>query len=79
MQIPMSLFSEKDQLIHEGDKATLPKLRLKGKIGLNDNIQDIDIDTVVIDGGWLPRQCTWSKRDKWRDIIDKYSVQELSI
>ena len=79
MQIPMSRFSEKDQLIHEGDKATLAKLRLKGKIDLNDNSQDIDIDTVVIDGGWLPRHCTWSKRDKWRDVIDKYSVQELSI
>ena len=70
--IPMSLFSEKDQLMHEGDKATSAKSCLKDKIDLTDNNQDIDIDTVVIDGGWLLRQCTWVKGDKWRDIIDKY-------
>ena len=56
----MSLFSEKDQLMHEGDKATFAKLCLKDKIDLTDNSQDIDIDTVVIDGGWLLRQCTWA-------------------
>ena len=54
----MSLFSEKDQLMHEGNKATFAKLCLKNKIDLADNNQDIDIDTVVIDGGWLLRQCT---------------------
>ena len=53
----MSLFSEKDQLMHEGNKATFAKLCLKNKIDLADNSQDIDIDTVVIDGGWLLRQC----------------------
>ena len=42
------LFSEKDQLMHEGDKATFPKLRLMGKTDLTDNSQDIDIDTVVL-------------------------------
>ena len=70
--IPMSLLSEKDQLMHEGDKATFAKLCLKDKIDLSDNSQDIDIDTAVIDGGWLLRQCAWGKGDKWRDIIDKY-------
>ena len=59
--IPMSLFSEKDQLMHEGDKATFAKLCLKDKIDLTDNSQDIDIDTVVIDGGWLLRQCAGQK------------------
>ena len=57
-QIPMSLFLEKDQQMHEGDKATFAKLCLKDKIDLTDNSHDIDIDTVVIDGGWLLRQCT---------------------
>ena len=69
--IPMSLFLEKDQLIHKGDKATFAKLCLKDKIDLTINSQDIDIDTVVIDGGWVLRQCTWAKEDKWRNIIDK--------
>ena len=73
--IPMSLFSEKDQLMHEGHKATFAKLCLKDKIDLTDNSQDIDIDTVIIDGGWLLRQCTWPKGDKWRDIIDKYCTR----
>ena len=51
--IPMPLFSEKDQLMHEGDKATSAKLCLNDKIDLIDNSQDIDIDTDAIDGGWL--------------------------
>ena len=52
------LFLEKDQLMHEGDKAKFAKLCLKDKIDLASNSQDIDIDTVVIDGGWLLQQCT---------------------
>ena len=36
---------------------------LKDKIDLTDCSQDIDIDTVVIDGEWLLRQCTWAKGD----------------
>ena len=71
----MSLILEKDQLMHEGDKATFAKLCLKGKIDLTDKSQDIDIDTVAIDGGWLLRQCTWAKGDKWRDIIDTYCTR----
>ena len=71
--IPMSLFSEKDQGMHEDDKATSAKLCLKDKIDLTDSSQDIY--TVVIDGGWLLRQCTWIKGDKWRDIIDKYCTR----
>ena len=67
----MSLFLEKDQLMHEGDIATFAKLCHKDKIDLTNNSQDIDVDTVVIDGGWLARQCTWAKRDNWRDVIDK--------
>ena len=61
--------------MHEGDKATFAKLRLKDKIDLTNNSQDIDIDTVAIDGGWLLRQCTWAKGDKWRVIIDKYCTR----
>ena len=53
--IPISLFSEKDQLMHEGDKATFAKFCLKDKTDLTDKSQDTDIDTVVIDGGWLLR------------------------
>ena len=71
----MTLFLEKGQLMHEIDKATFAKLCLKNKINLTDNSQDIDIDIVVIDGGWLLRQCTWAKGDKWRDIIDKYCTR----
>ena len=75
MPIPTSLFSEKDQLIHEDNKVTLAKLYLKGKIDLTNNNQDIDLDTVVVDCGWLLRQGTWAKGDKWRDIIDKYCTR----
>ena len=57
----MSLLSEKDQPMHEGDKAMFAKLCLKDKIDLTNNSQDIDIDTVVIDGGWLLQQCTGQK------------------
>ena len=56
--IPMSLFLEKDQLMHEGNKALFAKLYLKDKIDLTDNSQDIDADIVVIHGGWLLQQCT---------------------
>ena len=73
--IPMLLFSKKDQLMHKGDKATFAKLCLKDKIDLTNNNQDIDIDTVVIDGGWLLRQCTWAKGDKWRNIKYKYCTR----
>ena len=71
----MSLFSEKDPLLHEGNKATLAKLGLKGKSDLTDSSQDIDADTVVIDGGWFLQQCTWANRDKWRDIVYKYCTR----
>ena len=59
--IPMSLFSEKDQLMYEGDKATFAKLCLKDKIDLTDNSEDFDIDAVVIDGGWLLRHAHGKK------------------
>ena len=62
-------------LMHEGDKATFAKLCLKDKIDLTNNSQNIDIDTVVIDGGWLLRQRTWPKGDKWRDVIYKYCTR----
>ena len=73
--IPMSLFLEKDQLMHEGNKALFAKLYLKDKIDLTDNSQDIDADIVVIHGGWLLQQCTWAKGDRWRDIINKYCTR----
>ena len=56
--IPISLFSEKDQLMHEGDKAMFAKWCMEDKIDLTKNSQAIDIDTIVIDGGWLLQQCT---------------------
>ena len=37
--------------MHEGNKATFAKLSLKGKNLLTNNSQNIDTDTVVIDGG----------------------------
>ena len=61
--------------MHEGNKATFAKLSLKGKNLLTNNSQNIDTDTVVIDGGWLLQQCTWGKGDKRRDIIDKYCTR----
>ena len=61
--------------MHEGDKAMFAKLCVKGKIDLTDNSQDIDIDNLVIDSGWLLRQCAWAKGDKWRDIIGKYCTR----
>ena len=39
--IPVSLFSEKDQLMHEGDKTMFAKLCLKDKIDLTNNSQYI--------------------------------------
>ena len=57
----MSLFSEKDQVMHEGDKTTFAKLCLKDKIDLANNSKDIDTDAVVIGSGWLLRQCSWAK------------------
>ena len=68
--ISVSLFSEKDQLMHEGDKATFTKLCLKDKIDLTDNSQDIDIDTVVIAG-----RMALIRTYKWSDIIDKYCTR----
>ena len=68
--ISVSLFSEKDQLMHEGDKRTFAKLCLKDKIDLTDNSQDIDIDTVVIAG-----RLAFIRTYKWRDIIDKYCTR----
>ena len=49
MSIPMSLFLEKDQLMHKGDKTTFAKLCLKVKIDLTDNSQDIKTLIVVTD------------------------------
>ena len=53
MPIFMSLFSEKDQLMHEGDKATFAKLCLKDKIDSTNNSQDIDILLqLMVDGSY---------------------------
>ena len=71
----MPLFLEKDQPMHEGDIATFAKLCHKDKIDLTNNSQDIDINTVVIDGRWPVRRCAWTKGDNWRDAIDKYCTR----
>ena len=47
--------------MHEGDEASFFYQR---KTDLNDKSQQIDINTVVIDCGWLLRKCTWRKGDK---------------
>ena len=50
--IPMSLFSQKDQLIYGGDKASFAQRCLKDNVTLI-NIQEQMTDTFIFDGGWL--------------------------
>ena len=69
--IPMSLFSQKDQLMYGGDKVSFAQRCLKDNV-TPINIQERMSDTFVVDGGWLLRQTRWKKGFKWGDIIDGY-------
>ena len=53
---PVSLFSTKDQLMHEADKA-----------GFGQN----NVGFFVVDGGWLMQQCSWEKGFTWVMISKK--------
>ena len=70
--IPMSLFSEKNQLMHEGDKASFAQSCLKDKV-TQISTKSKTIETLVVDGGWLLRQNSWGKGEKWVDIINGYT------
>ena len=70
-QIPMSLFSQKDQLMYGEDKASFAQRCLKDNI-TPINIQERMTDTSVVDGGWLLRQTRWEKGFKQGNIIDGY-------
>ena len=67
----MSLFSQKDQLMYDGDKASFTQICLKGNV-TPINIQERMTDTFVVDGGWLLHQNRWGKDFKWGNIIDGY-------
>ena len=69
--IPLALFSEKDQLMYEGDKATFVQKCLKDNVMPHD-IKTRNIDTLVVDGGWLLRQNKWESGKTWGDIISGY-------
>ena len=69
--IPMSLFSQKDQLMYGGDKASFAQRCLKDNVSPI-NTQQRMTDKFVVDGGWLLHQTRWGKGFKCGDIIDGY-------
>ena len=69
-RISMSLFSQKDQLMYGGVKASFAKISLKNVTPIN--IQERMTDTFVVGGGRLLRQTMWEKGFKRGDIIDGY-------
>ena len=69
--IPLSLFSEKDQLMHEANKATFAQVCLKSKVECVE-VQNYKYGCKVIDGGWLLRQRSWEKGENWEGIISGY-------
>ena len=74
----MSLFSEKDQLMHKADKAQFAQTCLKSKVKCVDPY-DHRIGNKVIDGGWLLRQVSWEKGRNWETIISDYVTYVQSI
>ena len=68
---PMSLFSQKDQLMYGGYKASFAQRCLKDNVTLI-NIQERMTDTFVVDGGWLLRQTRSERGFKRGDINDGY-------
>ena len=69
--IPMSSFSQKDQLMYGEDKVSLAQRYLKDNASPI-NIQERMTNTFVVDGDWLLRQTRWEKGFKWGDILDGY-------
>ena len=67
----MSLFSSKDQLMHEANKASFTQAVLKEKVNSVD-ICDLNVEYLIIDGGWFLRQCVWEKLATWDEIISTY-------
>ena len=68
---PLSLFSEKDQLMHEANKASFAQVCLKDRAEIS-AVQHRNSSYYVIDGGWLLRQTTWGKTDTWETIVAGY-------
>ena len=75
--IPVSLFSTKDQLMYEADKAAFGQV-LKQKVSTT-VLHRANVGLMVIDGGWLLRQCSWEKGDTWATIGSKYIQRIESI
>ena len=69
--VPISCFSEKDQLMYEGNKAIFVQKCLRDNVFLI-NSREQNIDTFIVDKGWLLPQNNLGKRGKWGDIIDWY-------
>ena len=69
--IPLSLFSEKDQLMHEGNKAAFVQACLKDNV-IPKDMKNVEVGCLVVDGGWLIRQSRWAKGENWADIVDGY-------
>ena len=69
--IPLSLFSEKDQLMHESKKGSFAQICLKNKVIPVDMVCK-DIESLIVDGGWLLRQTKWGKSENWSNIVDGY-------
>ena len=68
---PLSLFSEKDQLMHDANKAAFAQECLKDRVEVLDS-PTMKNKSYVIDGGWLLRQTSWGKSDTWKTIIERY-------
>ena len=76
--IPLSLFSEKTQLMHKPDKAEFAQACLKSKVKCVDPYAH-RIGSKVIDDGWLHRQVSWEKGQHWKTIISGYVTFVQSI
>ena len=68
--LPLSLFSQKNQLMHQANKASFAQNCLKAKVGSIENRQIVH--NYIIDGGWLLRQTKWDKSMTWSDILQQY-------
>ena len=69
--LPMSLFSSKDQLMHEANKASFAHTVLKEKVDISD-VRNSNVEQLVVDGGWFLHQVGWEKLATWHDIISSY-------
>ena len=73
--IPMPLFSEKDQLMLEGDKATFAKNHLKNNVNPVEMKTGI-INTYVVDGGKRSHSSTTADKvlSRYEDKRGEYSI-----